>query len=147
MRGTMGADAGGSDSSFFLLALIFQSRKEEKRKGKKTMRDVQDQALASDKAHIQRAPSVLFCYSGLVFIFFSRLLCALSAPAIGFLVSHHSKHFGFVSFSTTLGPYTYSTMRLRIFWFDFSSSSRSRDIKNSENGTFIIVVITLLIFV
>jgi hypothetical protein len=38
-------------------------------------------------------------------------------------------------------------MRLRIFWFDFSSSSRSRDIKNSENGTFIIVVITLLIFV
>jgi hypothetical protein len=111
----MGADAGGSDSSFFLLALIFQSRKEEKRKGKKTMRDVQDQALASDKAHIQRAPSVLFCYSGLVFIFFSRLLCALSAPAIGFLVSHHSKHFGFVSFSTTLGPYTYSTMRLRIF--------------------------------
>ena len=74
------------------------------------MRDVQDQALASDKAHIQRAPSVLFCYSGLLFIFFSRLLCALSAPAIGFLVSHRSKHFGFVSFSTTLGPYTYSTI-------------------------------------
>lgn len=80
------------------------------------MRDVQDQALASDKAHIQRAPSVLL-YSGL-FFFFSRLfVCALSAPAIGFLVSHHSEHFGFVSFSTTLlAPYVYSMMRLRNIW-------------------------------